>query len=81
MPKFRKRPNEIEAEQYLLMNSPRGVCYCEEASSLRLPHVHTAHNNQAVFIERGDWIVPEPDGEHFYPVKPDIFAATYEPAE
>lgn len=30
--------------------------------------------------EVGDWIVRGVKGE-FYPVKPDIFAATYEPAE
>jgi hypothetical protein len=32
-----------------------------------------------VILEVGDWIIPEPDGIHFYPCKPDIFEATYEP--
>lgn len=43
------------------------------------PHVHTIHNNQIVLIEVGDYIIPEPDGVHFYPCRPDIFEATYEP--
>jgi hypothetical protein len=30
--------------------------------------------------EQGDWIIRGVHGE-FYPCKPDIFAATYEPAE
>jgi hypothetical protein len=41
--------------------------------------VHTAHKNQLVILEDGDWIIPEKDGVHFYPCKPDVFAATYEP--
>lgn len=44
------------------------------------PHLHTIHEGQKVSLEVGDWILPEPDGVHFYPCKPDIFAATYEPA-
>lgn len=31
-------------------------------------------------LSDGDWIIPESDGEHFYPCKPDVFAVTYEPA-
>jgi hypothetical protein len=34
-----------------------------------------------VILDVGDWIIPEPDGEHFYPVKPDIFEKTYEAVE
>ena len=32
-------------------------------------------------VTSGDWVLPEPDGVHFYPVKPEIFAATYEAVE
>jgi len=74
--KFRKKPVEIEAEQFTKMNSdPRGVCNC--LCSFQ-PHVHTIHAEQHVDLEFGDWIVPEPDGKHFYPVKPEIFQKTYE---
>jgi hypothetical protein len=31
-----------------------------------------------VLLEVGDYIIPEPDGEHYYPCKPDIFEKTYE---
>lgn len=29
----------------------------------------------------GDWIVTEMDGQGYYPVKPAVFTATYDPAE
>jgi hypothetical protein len=44
------------------------------------PYVRTAHQ-QIVFLEPGDWVVQEPGGQGAYPVKPDIFAATYEPVD
>lgn len=82
--KFRKKPIVIEAEQYVERGQPvKGMCdsrkcYFEDFVS---PHVHTIHNNQRVDIEIGDWIIPEPDGEHFYPCKPGIFELTYEAVE
>jgi hypothetical protein len=82
MAKFRKRPVVTTAEQYFNVPNgwPVGVCAgCDELGLSIGPHVHTAHNNQAVELEDGDWIVPEPDGHHYYPIKPDIFGATYEP--
>lgn len=81
--KFRKKPVGIEAEQFLEAQPiPKGVCFgwkCGDKSDI--PHLHTIHEGQRVDIAFGDWIIPEPDGEHFYPCKPDIFAATYEPVE
>jgi len=52
----------------------RGCAGCDEIGFTLGPHVHTAHNNQAVELEDGDWIAPEPDGVHYYPIKPDILA-------
>lgn len=79
--KYRRKSTVIEAEQFnrgvSLINTQRGVCQCELGSERG--HVHTAHNNQVVNLEQGDWIIPEPDGEHFYPCKPEIFETTYEP--
>jgi hypothetical protein len=80
--KFRKKPIIIDAEQYTeygklvtgMCNSRS--CYTDVSDQ---PHVHTAHNNQIVLLEIGDWIIPEPNGVQFYPCKPDIFQATYEP--
>ena len=44
-------------------------------------HVHIIHYGQRIDLQVGDWIVAEPDGEHYYPVKPDYFEQTYEPVE
>lgn len=77
--KYRKKPVVIEAEQYTEEGKPvKGMC--SECGDFEAPHVHTIHNNQAVFLELGDFVIPEPDGIHFYPCKPDIFRASYEPA-
>jgi len=40
-------------------------------------YIETLEGNMAVGM--GDWIITGVKGEH-YPCKPDIFAATYEPA-
>lgn len=78
--KFRKKPVEIEAQQFLEGQPiPNGVCFgwsCGDRGSYA--HVHTIHDNQRVFLDFGDWVISEPDGEHFYPCKPDIFDASYE---
>ncbi len=79
---YRRKPGQpVEAAQYngkLVM----GMCNSQSCfvNGNQGPHVHTIHQNQVVNLEKGDWILPEPDGEHFYPVKPDIFDKTYEPA-
>ena len=86
MPKFRKKPVVIEAEQWFPGNKAKGVmgdnpnklCGCVMFVGAQSPHVHTIHANQGVLVEPGDWIIPEPNGKHFYPCKPDIFEATYE---
>ncbi len=78
--KFRKKPIIIEAEQYIkhgelvwgMCNSI--LCFTDKQK----PHVHTIHDNQIVIVEVGDWIIPEPDGIHFYPCKSDIFEKIYE---
>ena len=147
MPKFRKKPVVIEAEQYLLGEPlPKGAkatfpevvfsvdqklfyvthtdakhwlaveanadgkfdtylfafysikssyhCPADERKDLvdlylevfnllaPLPHVwvETIHKGQSVTLADGDWVIPEPDGIHFYPCKPEIFQKTYEPA-
>lgn len=76
MPQYRKKPVVIECEQWDGSTTQRGVCICATEPS---PHLHTIHEGQVVRLEQGDWIMPEPDGRHFYPCKPDIFERTYEP--
>lgn len=82
--KYRKKPVVIDAVQYIKHGElVKGMCNsrsCYTAGNNE-PHVHTIHNNQIVNLEIGDFIILEPDGIHFYPVKPNIFEATYEPIE
>lgn len=85
--KFRKKSTVIEAEQWfpgkkvtgVQGDNPNMICGCValRGAKASVPHVHTAHNNQAVDLEPGDWIVAEPDGRGYYPIKQDIFAANY----
>lgn len=80
MSKFRKKPVVIEAEQFLPDEQPlpfakEGVCCFTRDLDW---HVNTLEG--PLHISNGDWIIKGIKGE-FYPCKPDIFAATYEPAD
>lgn len=85
--KYRKKPVVVEAEQFdPKRQDQKGVCWQSCIFNLGVkvdvvPHVHTIHNDQVVRLEAGDWIMPEPDGIHFYPCKDDIFKSTYEPVD
>ena len=81
--RFIKKPVEIEATQYTGSETAKhGVCHAlnclDENNKIRPPHLHTIHKGQMVNLEIGDYIIPEPDGKHFYPCKPDIFESTYD---
>lgn len=86
--KFRKKPIVIEAEQFKMPKTRpthpgpdsryAGVAWSDFGSNQQHPFVVTIHG-QRTPIEDLDWILPEPDGKHFYPCRPDIFAASYEP--
>jgi hypothetical protein len=90
--KFRKKPVVVVAERYtgphVVMAhevpppSPDGVRWTPPAehSGYRWPYVITAHGHE-IPVAPGDWIIAEPDGRGYYPCKPDIFEATYEPVE
>lgn len=80
---YRKKPVVVEAEHfqgpaYPLPFSPRPVC-CLGPQGWYVVTIH----QQETPIAIGDWIILEPGGKNHeaYPCKPDIFAATYEPAE
>ena len=89
MPKFRKKPVEIEAIQVAtLMKEPRADwpewaqrAWFDEVLHLRASKsevkICTLEGNMVA--NDGDWIIRGVKGE-LYPCKPDIFAATYEPA-
>lgn len=89
MPKFRKKPVVIDAEQFdgkhpygdlLLMCFDRGdqpdglfPVYHEDTQTLIIPTLEGDHTASS-----GDWIIKGIKGE-LYPCKPDIFEATYTP--
>jgi hypothetical protein len=89
MPKYRKKPVVIEAEQVdrdkLRRLSPEfygAICHttCDKAqlkydNGRPIPHVHTLEG--ALQISDGDWLIKGVQGE-FYPCKPDIFEQTYD---
>jgi len=81
MIKATKKPIEIECDQYVEYGRlVKGMCNSRTCFSNgnNKPHVHTIHNDQIVNLEIGDYIIPEPNGINYYPVKPDIFAETYD---
>ncbi len=81
--KFRKKPVVIEAVQFTGHNFfeiahfiGRGdLTHVLELQSTDCPVIETLEGNMVAQPE--DWVVKGIKGE-FYPVKPDIFAATYE---
>ncbi len=71
--KFRKKPIIVEAIQYFDCDTKhKAICNCNNG----LPHIHTLEGEMR--IGHKDWIIKGVKGE-FYPCKPDIFEATYEP--
>jgi hypothetical protein len=93
MPKFRKMPVVIEAEQFWPEIGP----WPDGVEDRRLPVVDihwrcgacgesAYHHGWVQTLEgeliacRGDWIITGVKGER-YPCKPDIFEQTYDPVE
>jgi hypothetical protein len=81
VPRFRKKPVEIEAVQVRAGEIPHELDGFIMAGRIR-------HTEQDTFLietlegtmeaRPGDWIIQGVAGE-LYPCKPDIFAKTYEP--
>lgn len=79
MPKFRKKPVVIEAEQFIGSPLPAGCRYgAGESFDFSACYVDTLEG--VMRADLGDWIITGVKGEK-YPCKPDIFAATYEPVQ
>jgi len=88
MGKYRKKPVVIEAMQFDGHNYPEVVAWIESYTG----HPEMAHSEAGTLsmtiptlegdhlANPDDWIIRGVAGE-FYPCKPDIFSATYEPAE
>jgi hypothetical protein len=82
--KFRKKPVVIEALLYTGENLGEIQDFIGEDNFqfrgplLKDPCIRTLEG--PLLMSMGDWIIKGVKGE-FYPCKPDIFAATYEPVE
>jgi hypothetical protein len=88
MPKFRKKPGEIEAFRV----NPNGPTPTPDWFTEALKDGRAWYQGGERFYftirtpegdlraDLGDWIIRGVKGE-LYPCKPDIFAATYEPVE
>lgn len=88
MPIFRKKPVTIEAWKYEggwesaepLCKMSKSISWCEMADgSDPLGEVEIETLEGRMIARPGDWIIRGIKGE-YYPCKPDIFSATYEPA-
>lgn len=77
--KFRKKPVEIEAVQFR-GNFEEIENFCGGDAEFRNGELVVATLEGALRASPDDWIIKGIKGE-FYPCKPDIFAATYEPVE
>jgi hypothetical protein len=77
MAKYRKKPVVIEADQFFMdTHWPDGVVRGPDETD-KPPYIDTLAGR--LYVTEGDWIITGVKGEK-YPCKPDIFAATYEPA-
>jgi hypothetical protein len=83
--RFRKKPVVIEAIQYLGFDVNGEECelFLGDSFWTHLPSQNKLEIRTLegpITASEGDWIIRGVQGEH-YPCKPDIFAATYEPAD
>ena len=88
--KFRKKPVVIEAVQWTGTNADEVLGFTLGRASVRDESFQKVGSSERVLVietlegdmraEPMDWIICGVKGE-FYPCKPDIFEATYEPAE
>lgn len=88
---FRKKPIVVEAEQLTRENVSAVVEWiCENGghaisggfSRRTVPWVGIRTLEGTMTASLGDWVIREPfatEDRRFYPCKPDIFEATYEP--
>lgn len=78
---YRKKPVEIEAIQFTGKNANAIAHFVGEASTIRPgpSQIDIRTLEGTMTASKNDWIIKGVQGE-FYPCKPDIFAATYEPA-
>jgi hypothetical protein len=80
--RFRKKPVEVEAMQFVEYSGEKIATWCGGMFADHFtdgPCVSIRTLEGVMRAVPGDWIIKGVKGE-FYPCKPDIFDATYEPA-
>lgn len=78
MPKFRKKPVEIEATQFFKLGDHPAV-QADDTSPTGFGIFTLEHTARRHEVTPGDWIITGVKGE-VYACKPDIFEATYDPS-
>lgn len=78
MPRYRKRPVVIDAVQFTGTNLAEITEFIGEEPPTRHHGLMIVTLEGELFASPGDWIIRGVQGE-FYPCKPEIFDATYEP--
>jgi hypothetical protein len=82
MPQFRKKPVVVEAMQFTedsknqVFNFVRCSCHADFIDGKPVLKIETLEGSMTASL--GDWVIKGIKNE-FYPCKPDIFEATYEP--
>jgi hypothetical protein len=87
--RFRKIPVEVEAQIVTPASIKAVANWCHgRVRGVALPIedwvIQIDTRDGEMVASMGDWVIEEPfptAARWFYPCKPDIFAATYEPAE
>lgn len=78
MARYKSKPRFTEAEQFFkdkpLPFRDKGAVMFDGENF----YLETIHDGQKVILTDGDYVIPEPDGIHFYPCKPDIFEKNWE---
>lgn len=80
--KFRKKPVVIEAMQLTPETAEAVAEWCGErvCRTKEGPYIPIRTLEGEMIASLGDWIIQGVEGE-FYPCKPSVFDATYEPVE
>jgi hypothetical protein len=77
VPRFRKKPVVVEAVLWTGHNLSEVLAFCP-GSALVGSEIYVPTIDNYGYADVGDYIIKGVQGE-FYPCKPDIFHATYEP--
>ncbi len=85
MGSYRKKPIVVEAQQVTYDNAEAIADWCDgvvRGTSAGRPVIAIDTLEGTMRADEGDWVIQEPSptpDRRFYPCKPNIFEATYEP--